>query len=73
MQSQTNGLRNLILKEYFNQLIPLPPLEKQREIANNISAIRAEAKRLEQEGEEILQSARLQVEQIILGEKDIEG
>ena len=73
MQSQTNGLRNLILKEYFNQLIPLPPLEKQREIANNISAIRAEAKRLEQEGEEILQSARLQVEHIILGEKDIEG
>lgn len=54
-------------------LIPLPPLEKQREIANNISAIRAEAKRLEQEGEEILQSARLQVEQMILGEKDIEG
>ncbi len=73
MQSQTNGLRNLILKEYFNQLIPLPPLEKQREIANNIAAIRAEAKRLEQEGEEILQSARLQVEQMIFGKKDIEG
>ncbi|MBQ7484224.1 MAG: restriction endonuclease subunit S [Bacteroidaceae bacterium] len=53
--------------------IPLPSLDKQQEIADHISAIRAEAKRLEQEGEEILQSARLQVEQIILGEKDIEG
>ena len=69
MQSQTNGLRNLILKEYFNQLIPLPPLEKQREISDKIAAIRAEAKRLEQEGEEILQSARQQVEEMILGEK----
>ncbi len=56
-----------------NIKIPLPPLTKQQEIADHISAIRAEAKRLEQEGEEILQSARLQVEQMILGEKDIEG
>lgn len=69
MQSQTNGLRNLILSEYFNQQIPFPSsIDKQREIADNIAAIRAEAKRLEQEGEEILQSARQQVEKMILGE-----
>lgn len=67
------NINNINFEMIKNIKIPLPPLEKQREIANNISAIRAEAKRLEQEGEEILQSARLQVEQIILGEKDIEG
>ena len=48
-------------------LIPLPPLDKQREIVANISAIRTEAKRLEQEGEKLLQSARQQVEKMILG------
>ena len=68
MQSQTNGLRNLILSEYFNQHIPFPPPDKQREISENIAAIRAEAKRLELEGEEILESARQQVEQMILGD-----
>jgi restriction endonuclease S subunit len=67
------NINNINFEMIKNIKIPLPPLEKQREIANNIAAIRAEAKRLEQEGEEILQSARLQVEQIILGEKDIEG
>lgn len=67
------NINNINFEMIKNIKIPLPPLEKQREIANNIAAIRAEAKRLEQEGEEILQSARLQVEQMILGEKDIEG
>ncbi len=64
---------NINLDEIGQIIIPIPPINKQQEIADHISAIRAEAKRLEQEGEEILQSARLQVEHIILGEKDIEG
>ncbi len=64
---------NINLDEIGQIILPIPPINKQQEIADHISAIRAEAKRLEQEGEEILQSARLQVEQIILVEKDIEG
>lgn len=41
MQSQTNGIRNLILNEYFNLPIPILSLDKQKEIADHITAIRA--------------------------------
>lgn len=69
MQSQTNGIRNLIMSNYFNQTIPLPKIEKQTEIANHISEIRAKAKQLEQEAKEVLNKAKQEVEQIILGEQ----
>ena len=65
---QGAGQPHVYPQDIAKVLIPLPPLDKQREIVDNIAAIRAEAKRLEQEGEEILQSARQQVEQMILGE-----
>jgi restriction endonuclease S subunit len=61
------NINNISFKMIENISIPIPPLDKQREIAEHIAAIRAEAKRLEQEGEEILQSARQQVERMILG------
>jgi restriction endonuclease S subunit len=48
--------------------IPLPPLEKQTEIANHINAIRATAKQLQQQAEAELQHAKQQVERLILGE-----
>ena len=47
--------------------IPLPPLEKQNEIAEHIANIRIQAKALQQEADEILASAKQQVEQMILG------
>ena len=47
--------------------IPLPPLEKQNEIAEHIEKVRAQAKALQLEAEEILASAKQQVEQKILG------
>ena len=47
--------------------IPLPPLEKQNEIAEYIASIRANAKALQQEAEQILAEAKNQVEQMILG------
>lgn len=48
--------------------IPLPPIEKQNEIAEKISIIRQQAKQLQQEGSEILEQAKQQIEKKILGE-----
>ena len=57
-----------ITKDVVRKLqIPLPPLGKQNEIAAHIAGIRIQAKALQQEAEEILASAKQQVEQMILG------
>lgn len=71
MQSQTNGIRNLIMSEYFNQTIVVPPLQKQQEIVDHISDIWKQAKALQKEGKEILEQAKQKVEAIILG-KNVE-
>lgn len=67
MQSQTNGIRNLIIKEYLEQKVVVPSLEKQQEISNHIAEMRLMAKRLQEEGESILENAKKEVEQMILG------
>lgn len=48
--------------------IPLPRLEKQNEIVNYIQNIREQAKTLQQEATEVLETAKQKVEQMILGE-----
>lgn len=68
MFAQTNGLQNLLMTTYFNQKIPLPPLPKQKEIAEHIRSTRAQAKQLQTEAEQIMQDAKHQVEKMILGE-----
>lgn len=50
--------------ENFN--IPLPPIEKQVEIANHVYELRQQAKGLQEEGMRILEKAKLEVEQMIL-------
>ena len=56
---------SLSFLEKFN--LPLPPLDKQQEIADHITTIRSEAKALENQAEEILAKAREEVEKMILG------
>ena len=75
MQSQTNGIRNLIMKEYLQQPIIVPITEfgdidinKQIEIADHIANIRLKAKQLQQEAKDTLEKAKLEVEKMILGE-----
>lgn len=51
--------------ETFN--VPLPPKEKQEEIVSHISQMRARAKKLQAEGAEVLQKAKMEVERMILG------
>ncbi len=47
--------------------IPLPPLEKQQKIVDHITAIRQQAKALQEEGKTILEDAKKEVERMILG------
>ncbi|MFN3851677.1 MAG: restriction endonuclease subunit S [Spirosomataceae bacterium] len=68
MQSQTNGIRNLIMHEYLSIPVSLPPIEIQNEIAEHIRVIREKAKALENEAKELLETAKAEVERMILGE-----
>jgi|WetSurMetagenome_2_1015567.scaffolds.fasta_scaffold36185_2 type I restriction enzyme, S subunit len=67
MQSQTNGIRNLIARDYFCQDIPIPPIDKQKSIALNIQEIREQAKNKSNDSIKILNEANFAVERIILG------
>jgi restriction endonuclease S subunit len=62
-----NTLPRLQSSDIANIQIPAPSPSKQREIADYISAIRAEAKALEQEANVILEQAKKKVEELILG------
>ena len=66
MQSQTNGIRNLIMGEYFNQSIVLPKLDKQIEIGQEANRRRFEAQRLSIEADKVMEDARAEIEQMIL-------
>lgn len=68
MQSQTNGIRNLILTEFLSQTIVMPLPQKQQEIVNHVTDIQNKAKTLQQNGRDILENAKRNVERMILGE-----
>ncbi len=64
----TGGVIPKLTKEALqNIFIPVPPLEKQNEIAEQIKKIREQAKQLQKEAEEELENAKKEVEAIILG------
>lgn len=48
-------------------LVPLPPLEKQNEIAAHIQTIRDRAKQLRAEATAVLEQAKQEVEEMIIG------
>jgi len=58
---------NISSKEILKINIPIPPLEKQNEMATHISQIRSKANVLMQQGKETLEKAKQAVEQMILG------
>jgi len=51
-------------------LIPLPPIEKQNEMAEHIEELRLKAKVLQEEGKTILENAKRSVEQMIIEESN---
>ncbi|WP_270979195.1 restriction endonuclease subunit S [Campylobacter upsaliensis] len=58
---------NISIMELKGIKIPLPPLTEQERIAKEISQRKARAKALKQEAKELLESAKKEVEHIILG------
>jgi hypothetical protein len=66
MQSQTNGIRNLIMREYWNQSIILPDKKKQKEIADTIYQMRAEAKQTEIDAQRGFEETKKEIENLIL-------
>ena len=63
------GQPNINAEEYKSLVIPIPPLEKQLEIVDRITAIRAQAKQLRQAAAAELEQAKQEVEAMILGER----
>lgn len=59
---------NINLEEISTIKVVLPPLDKQQEIANHILEIRKQAKALQDEGKNVLEQAKKEVERIIIGE-----
>ena len=66
-REKTGQTSHIYPKDVESIKIPLPPLQKQNEIAAHISQIRNKANALKQEGKEILEQAKQEVEQMILG------
>lgn len=67
-QRSTGGNYPAITQEELSKIIiPILPLSKQKEIVEHISAIRKQAKALQEEGKTILEQAKKEVEQMILG------
>lgn len=60
---------NINSEEFKSMPIPLPPLEKQNEIANHISNLRAQAKQLQEEAKSGLELVKQEIEQLMLGNK----
>ena len=58
---------NINSEEFRQIIIPLPPMAKQQEIADHITALHHQAAQLQQEGKEALEKAKQEVEQMILG------
>lgn len=65
MQSQTNGIRNLVMNSFLKQQILLP--ENQDEIVKQINDIYKKAILLEKEAISIIAKVKSQIEKIILG------
>lgn len=67
IQNQTTWIRNLIMENFLEILIPLPPLEIQEKIANEVKNRIEKAKILEKEGKEEYENLKKEVEEMILG------
>ena len=68
MQGQTNGIRNLIVSEYLEQAIPLPPLTRQVEIKELVTNTTLDAKRLLTTADVQLQQAKEEIQFMVLRE-----
>jgi len=66
-REKTGQTSHIYGKDIKHIKIPLPPIEKQNEIAQYIQAIREKAKQLQNEAKDALDEAKNEVERLILG------
>lgn len=67
LQNQTTGIKNLILEEFLNIPIALPPLDIQQKISKEVKKRMDEAKKLKFVANSAVEKAKQEVEAIILG------
>jgi len=67
-REKTGQTSHIYGKDIKHIKIPLPPIEKQNEIAQHIQAIRDKVKQLQDEAKKALDEAKNEVERLILGE-----
>ena len=65
---QGAGQPHVYSRDLILQNVPLPPIEKQNEIAAHISQIRAQAKQLQAAAAQVLATAKAEIERMILDE-----
>jgi restriction endonuclease S subunit len=58
---------NITIPIIKSLLVPVPPLDKQKEIANHITDIRNKAQQLKDKTKELLKKASEEIEEILLG------
>jgi hypothetical protein len=68
LQSQTNGIRNLMIHRYLGLPVSLPTLSEQAEIVSEINTLQAKAIALRANAKEVLDVAKHDVEKMILGD-----
>lgn len=60
-------IKHLTVEEWTRILIPIPPIEKQKEIADHITSIRQQAQQLKDKTNEALKQASEEIEKILIG------
>ncbi|MFH1365991.1 MAG: restriction endonuclease subunit S [Patescibacteria group bacterium] len=69
LQNQTTGIKNLIMEEYLSIPIPVPPIDTQKQLANEFRNRLKRANELKTEAKNEVEKAKQEVEKIILGKK----
>lgn len=59
-------IKHLTIEDWLNLPIPVPPLDKQKEIADHITGIRQQAQQLKDKTKELLRKANAEIEEILL-------
>ncbi|MBW7887902.1 MAG: restriction endonuclease subunit S [Bacteroidetes bacterium] len=59
-------IKHLTIEDWLNLPIPVPPLDKQKEIAEHITGIRQQAQQLKDKTTELLKKASEEIEEILL-------
>jgi len=67
LQSQTNGIRNLMIHRYLDLPVSLPPMDEQAKIVAEVQALQNQARALREQALQKLDSAKAQVEHLIFG------